>query len=127
MSERELLGAILNELRAIRTACRCPHCGTALDVAVAPVPSPGWVYLAHSAQHSVLKIGYSKSPNDRPPNIFYKHKIHVDLVAAIVGGRALERELHNKFAEHRRKGEWFRDVPEIRAYFAEHGQPWSDE
>ena len=35
-----------------------------------------------------------------------------------------ERELHRRFAVHRHKREWFRDVPEIRAYIQDHAQPW---
>jgi hypothetical protein len=44
--------------------------------------------------------------------------VDLSVLALLEGSRQLERELHRRFAVYRLRGEWFRDVPEIRDFFA---------
>lgn len=71
-----------------------------------------------------LKIGYSHDPRKRarslgssfmPPSevvVLAKRRFGSESTA-----RTAEREAHEHFAAHRLHGEWFTDVPEIRAWF----------
>jgi hypothetical protein len=47
-------------------------------------------------------------------------------IACASGADAVRREaiLHTQFAGHRVRGEWFNDVPSIRAYVAADAAPW---
>lgn len=40
----------------------------------------------------------------------------LSLILSLPGDRALERRLHERFARHRLRGEWFRPDPELLAF-----------
>ncbi|MGB1286709.1 MAG: GIY-YIG nuclease family protein [Aggregatilineales bacterium] len=42
------------------------------------------------------------------------------LLTTIEGDQTLERELHQRFADHRLNGEWFEPVDELLLYIASH-------
>jgi hypothetical protein len=69
-----------------------------------------------------LKIGFSAQPSLRCRDLQTGSGAPVVLLKArLMRSRAVarraEREAHRRFAEHRRHGEWFEDVPEIREFF----------
>lgn len=94
-------------------------------VSTAPPPSPsgeleGWVYFA--AAGSAIKIGWTGgAPEKRLKELGTGSARDLHLLGAIPAKRHLERELHRAFAGHRLRGEWYRNVREIRAYAAAHG------
>ncbi len=77
-----------------------------------------FVYLIRAGRF--LKIGMSENPDRRAgelntpdePVVLRRVGVHGRAAA-----RALERELHARFAAHRIRGEWFADVAEIHAEF----------
>lgn len=79
---------------------------------------PGFVYLAKRGRQ--FKIGATTGPpSERVEDGAYR-KGNGDKLVSFVSSETpfeLEKELHEKFAEHHIKGEWFDAVPEIRAAF----------
>lgn len=69
-----------------------------------------------------VKIGHTKAMGARV----------VSMLGRIEGGtKDLEKELHERFARHRIRGEWFRPGEDLMAYIAEHSSPtlknpWGD-
>jgi len=70
-----------------------------------------WVYFA--ARDGLIKIGQSHDVTKRMKGLGAR------LLTFEPGGVERERELHLRFFDHRVRGEWFRDAPEIRAYISE--------
>jgi hypothetical protein len=84
-----------------------------------PLPPEGqFVYLFGGTGY--LKIGYSTDVASRFAAVSAASPVELAMLGLLRGTRALERRLHRKFEQHRVRGEWFRDVPEIRAFFATH-------
>lgn len=89
---------------------------------VVPVRQAGsFLYLLERT--GLVKIGKSDNPRARAAALSHACGETVSVVAAIgyaTGAAALRAEsiAHERFAAHRRRGEWFTDVPEIRDYFA---------
>lgn len=84
--------------------------------------APTFLYLAERGP--LLKIGVSGDPQTRIASLSTGSGVPVVLVATRrfrerAAAMKAERQAHDRFAEHRVLGEWFNDVPEIRAYFAE--------
>lgn len=70
----------------------------------------------------MLKIGISDHPAGRARGLSNACGETVIVVCAFLIGerdkaREIEASVHKLFAEHRLLGEWFKDVPEIRAWF----------
>lgn len=88
----------------------------AVAAVVAPRPEqPKLVYLMEAGGR--VKIGISTDPERRRQSMQTGCPVRLRLLATIPGGAAVEAEMHARFAEHRKHGEWFEDVPEIRAAF----------
>ena len=68
----------------------------------------GFVYLLR-ADNRLYKIGRSKAINERIKQLEIKLPYELELVAFIVVGDMykVERWLHRKFADKRKRGEWF--------------------
>jgi len=67
-----------------------------------------------------IKIGTTSwDANRRVSALKFACPYDLKWIGAIPGGRAEERALHNKFAEHRVKGEWFNPHPSILEYIKE--------
>jgi hypothetical protein len=58
-----------------------------------------------------IKIGTSQDFYTRLNSI-----PHDEILAVLPGDREVEQQLHRRFAEHRIKGEWFTDCPDIRTF-----------
>lgn len=83
-------------------------------------PKVGFVYAVTFGGCSLTKIGWTgRSPRDR----FQEVGAGLGPVQAhawVCGSQALERELHERFAQHRRHGEWFDvSVEAVAAAFGE--------
>ncbi len=69
---------------------------------------PGHVYFLKNGRRKLIKIGFSSDHVSRIQNIQSSTPDHVKLLATLPGNRALEAELHKRFAKYRVQGEWFR-------------------
>lgn len=73
------------------------------------------IYFLAAPQVGRVKIGYSDAPERRIQEIRLMCPVPVELIAVVGGSYKDEAALHRRFADLRRHGEWFDDVPEIRA------------
>lgn len=65
----------------------------------------GFVYFISNGE--AVKIGYSADPAKRFQSLQTSQPGTLVLLGTIAGNRELERELHTRFADRRRVGEWF--------------------
>ena len=79
---------------------------------------PQSVYFIADA-YGHVKIGYATSVEARFGDLQVAHASELTLLLEISGGPELEKELHQRFAEHRVRGEWFTLSPEISEYVAD--------
>lgn len=68
-------------------------------------------FIAHLGR---IKIGTSKHPKDRIASLAAHYQEPIVFVGCIIGDRAREQAIHQDLAEHRLRGEWFRDCEEVR-------------
>lgn len=78
-----------------------------------------YVYFIQADNH-YIKIGYSAKPMDRMKSMTNSQLQHTSmkLLAITEGGRKLEKELHDRFAGSRYKGEWFNPTEELLQYIS---------
>ena len=77
----------------------------------------GMVYFIGGAD--LVKIGWTAGdPARRLRKLSHESPVPLEMLAAEPGDRLQERYLHDRFAEHRDHGEWFRRGPEIDEYIA---------
>jgi hypothetical protein len=82
--------------------------------------TPGYVYVVSAKGTGSVKIGFSAdAPEKRMRNLQTANSHELVLLCFIQGTRRDEERLHDQFAHLRIRGEWFRDEPELRDYFAE--------
>lgn len=67
-----------------------------------------YVYFIQRGQAGSIKIGYGKNPAKRLRDLQVGSDRELRLIGVTPGGVALERTLHQEFAELRLSGEWFR-------------------
>lgn len=72
-----------------------------------------YVYFAKSGDR--IKIGYSTNVAARMKAVGAYLEQPVEVLGVCRGGAVLERDLHNRLARHRLRGEWFADCEEVRA------------
>lgn len=81
-----------------------------------------YTYLMVNTHNGLIKIGKAKNPVHREGTLQSKEPI-VKLIAFWIGGKALEKELHEKFKAKRVRGEWFRlsieDLTNLEKYILE--------
>lgn len=65
------------------------------------------VYLIGSAGSPLVKIGWTGNPEQRLRNLQTGSPVPLQLLAVFEGGAIVEAELHRRFADKRRHGEWF--------------------
>ncbi|WP_331737688.1 GIY-YIG nuclease family protein (plasmid) [Streptomyces sp. NBC_01732] len=65
------------------------------------------VYLIGSPESPLVKIGWSDNPERRLRDLQTGSPVLLKLLALFEGGAVIERELHRRFADKRRHGEWF--------------------
>lgn len=76
-------------------------------VTAAPEDGGEWVYVAQAITSGFVKIGYSRTPAARLQGLQTATGDDLRLVALLPGSRSLERALHRKCSDLRRRGEWF--------------------
>ncbi|MEU9438370.1 GIY-YIG nuclease family protein [Streptomyces sp. NPDC048252] len=65
------------------------------------------VYLIGSPSSPLVKIGWTDNPKRRLRNLQTGSPVPLRLLALFEGGNTVEAELHRRFADKRRHGEWF--------------------
>lgn len=83
----------------------------------------GACFLYLMARRGLVKIGIAEDPVDRMNTLVHQCGEQIALVhtveyASREAARLAEARAHQRFKPHRTFGEWFTDVPEIRAYVA---------
>jgi len=75
------------------------------------------VYFVLSNRH--VKIGHASDIRSRILGLQTSHPELLQLLAWEDGGYKRERELHQQFAAHRERGEWFRPEGDLREHIAQ--------
>jgi hypothetical protein len=65
------------------------------------------IYFIGETDRGPVKIGYARDLWARVRAIQNSCPVKLDLLAALTGGRSLEREYHERFKQWRLHGEWF--------------------
>lgn len=71
------------------------------------------IYFIRSRALRAVKIGYSSKPRHRLSQLKVASPVALELVAIMPGDRAVERQLHDRFADSRKAGEWFAESREL--------------
>lgn len=72
------------------------------------------VYFIQHGEAGEIKIGTTGgSPQGRMASLQTGAPLELRLLVSVPGGPADERALHERFAEHRLRGEWFRPAPAL--------------
>lgn len=61
-----------------------------------------------------IKIGYTMQPDQRLKHLRSMDMEQLEMIAVKDGTRRIEHALHALVADHRIRGEWFKDCPEVR-------------
>ena len=65
------------------------------------------VYVIKSSSSKLVKIGYAAKPEQRARELQTGSPGKLTVAWSLPGHEQLERELHRRFADHRKNGEWF--------------------
>ena len=84
---------------------------------VGPEPPAGHLVYLFGAP-GVLKIGFTTNVAGRFSNLRASVPMELSVLGLLRASRDVERDLHKRFAAHRLRGEWYRDINEIREFFA---------
>lgn len=76
------------------------------------------VYFIKRSSDNAIKIGYSGCMKQRWSLLRCTAESELTILAIIDGGKKVESRLHDKFADHRIKGEWFYPCEELIKYIA---------
>jgi plasmid stability protein len=76
-----------------------------------------------------IKIGTTIRLSQRLTQLANEYGPGLEVLAVCEGDRWIEKELHHRFAELRRVGEWFEPGDDLMGFIVSDGQPWdgSDE
>ncbi len=77
---------------------------------------PCYVYCIRRRDTAEIKIGIAIDPIQRAREIQKCHGGALELVLAVPGSSAMESDVFARFARLRKRGEWFRESPEILAW-----------
>jgi len=72
-----------------------------------------WIYFVQAVQGGNIKIGKSINPLDRIKTLQASSPVLLKPLRITMGTSAVERYLHELFAEDRVYGEWFRPTPRL--------------
>jgi len=77
---------------------------------------PAVVYFIQSGEDGPIKIGWTSTGNPwgRCAALQTGSPEELEVVGFFVGPQSEERRLHEKFAEHRIRGEWFAPVHDLK-------------
>ena len=76
------------------------------------------VYFVTAREVGRVKIGYAQNPQARVVSVQTHSPVPLRLERTCDGGKAEEEALHERFAAHRVRGEWFDLAPEIERHMA---------
>jgi hypothetical protein len=76
----------------------------------------GGVYFIQCRLTNLVKIGFSQDPEKRLAKIQSDSPGEMSLMGVVDGDMSVEAALHERFAKHRARGEWFHGADEIIAY-----------
>lgn len=79
---------------------------------------PSFVYFV--ASREFIKIGWSENWRTRLATMQTSNPDPLKVLLVLARPKSFEGELHQRFAPHMHRGEWFRDHPEIRAFIKDH-------
>lgn len=80
------------------------------------LPVKSYVYFMQERISGCIKIGTTIDPFRRRREIKFRRSRTRDFIGIMPGTRALERELHERFAATRVEGEWFRPSADLFKY-----------
>ena len=86
-----------------------------------PIPrrtAKTYVYLMSNQAGTEVKIGMSANPKRRLRALSTANAYPLELLHFVLGGRSLERALHDKFKQHHIRNEWYSSCAEIKDEFA---------
>lgn len=102
----------------------CPNCGTDLELRLVALPGMGkpCVYLLRNPHTKLVKIGQTADFPKRRRALELQGGAELEVEEWVEcetpsDAKALEAELHRRFASLRKIGEWFTDDPEIHRAF----------
>lgn len=93
-----------------------------VDVNPSFLSRDSWVYFAREGRlwsDALVKIGVSRDPRGRLAQLQRNHQRTLRLVGVVPGGREVERQIHERFASSRLRGEWFRVTEELEAFISQ--------
>lgn len=87
------------------------------DIKHGPPAQKSHVYIVRQGDY--VKIGWSAKWRSRVSIIQTSNPQPIEVLAVYRGGPKYERELHERFAAHRFRAEWFAYCDEIQTFIAE--------
>lgn len=81
------------------------------------------VYFLRCDSSGLIKIGVSTNVAHRVSAIQSGSPTQMTLLATEEGGQEREKQLHDTYAEHRVRGEWYRPTDELLDYISDQEQP----
>lgn len=91
------------------------YCATCIKDGTVTLTSRRWVYFITDGVGHV-KIGFAANVGARLCELQTGNALPLTVLATLKGSCDTERELHQRFAEYRVRGEWFRLAPEVVEY-----------
>ncbi len=92
--------------------------GPRVDKAKTPKKEPKWVYFARAGRGNRVKIGTTSSVTSRMKALSHPLVGKLRVIGVVPGGYEVEARMHQRFAEYRIKGEWFRLEDELAEFVA---------
>lgn len=77
---------------------------------------PQYVYFMECQRTRLIKIGISFAPYHRRNQLSYSWIYPIKIIHIERGWRNEEREYHQRFADYRETGEWFRNEGDLAAF-----------
>jgi hypothetical protein len=77
------------------------------------------IYFIQEPAEDAIKIGYSTEPSRRLSTLQTSHPRDLELLAVWPGDQNLEKQIHERFAQFRIRGEWFRPAQELLDFISE--------
>lgn len=78
----------------------------------------GYIYFVLAEKSGAVKIGYSAKPLDRLAALATSHHEELKCIFTMRGTQQDEKALHKKFAEFRKRGEWFEYAAPIKRFIS---------
>jgi hypothetical protein len=85
-------------------------------------PKKGHIYFIQQGENGAIKIGYSTDPEKRLRTLRTASPYPLQMRLVIEGGKKLEKELHDKFADCQLDGEWFEATDVLLRFMEEQRQ-----